>query len=147
MPKVKVLVAQSSPTFWDSMDYSLPGFSVYRILQARILEWVAIPSQPRDRNLVSHIAGRFFTISATREAPHWKRKVGQKGFLNTSCVQWEALITILLVWMQMNNSEDCSTWCILIQVVWLICVHLTSVQSLSHLRLFVTPWTAARQAA
>jgi len=38
-----------------------------RILQARILEWVAIPSfrgfsQPRDRTQVSSIAGGFFTI-------------------------------------------------------------------------------------
>ena len=39
--KVKVLVAQSCPTFWDPMDYSLPGSSVHGILQARILEWVA----------------------------------------------------------------------------------------------------------
>ena len=43
------------------------------ILQARILEWVAKPSsresfQPRDWTQVSHIAGRFFTIWATREA-------------------------------------------------------------------------------
>ena len=39
----KVLVAQSCPTLCDLMDYSLPGSSVHRILQARILEWVAIP--------------------------------------------------------------------------------------------------------
>ena len=43
------------------------------ILQARILEWVAMPSsrgssQPRDRTQVSLIAGRFFTTWATREA-------------------------------------------------------------------------------
>ena len=43
------------------------------ILQARILEWVAIPSSrrsspPRDQTQVSCIAGRFFTIWATREA-------------------------------------------------------------------------------
>ena len=43
------------------------------ILQARILEWVAIPfsrgsSQPRDQTQVSHIAGGFFTSWATREA-------------------------------------------------------------------------------
>ena len=54
------------------MDYSSPGSSVYVILQARILEWVAIPfsrgsSRPRDRTRVSHIAGRFFTGWATRE--------------------------------------------------------------------------------
>ena len=53
---------------------SPPGYSVHGILQARILEWVAIPfsrgfSQPRDWTWVSHIAGRFFTIWATREDP------------------------------------------------------------------------------
>ena len=47
-------VAQSCPTLCDPMDYSPPGSSVRGILQARILEWVAISfsrgsSQPRDR--------------------------------------------------------------------------------------------------
>ena len=56
----------------DPMDYSLPGSSVYGILQARILEWAAIPFsrgsfQPRDWTQVSHIAGRFFTVWATRK--------------------------------------------------------------------------------
>ena len=41
--KVKVLVAQSCPTLCNPMDCSLPGFSVHWILQARILEWIAIP--------------------------------------------------------------------------------------------------------
>ena len=54
------------------MDWSPPGSSVPGILQARILEWVAIPfskgsSQPRDRTWVSLNAGRFFTNWATRE--------------------------------------------------------------------------------
>ena len=49
------------------MDYSPPGSSVHGILQARILEWVAIPfsrgsSQPKDGSWVFRIAGRFFTI-------------------------------------------------------------------------------------
>ena len=66
--EVKVKVAQSCPTLWDSMDYAVHG-----ILQARILEWVAFPfsrgsSQPRDRTQVSHIAGGFFTSWATRKA-------------------------------------------------------------------------------
>ena len=39
---VCVFVAQSYPTFWDPMDCSLPGSCVHGILQARILEWVAI---------------------------------------------------------------------------------------------------------
>ena len=50
-----------------------PGSSVHGILQARILEWVAIlfssgSSWPRDQTRVSCIAGEFFTIWATREA-------------------------------------------------------------------------------
>ena len=52
---------QSSPTLCDSVDYSLPGSSVHRILQARILEWVAMLSSrgsswPRDWICVSYIS-------------------------------------------------------------------------------------------
>ena len=43
----KVLVTQLYPTLCDPMDCSLSGFSVHGILQARILEWVAIPF-PRE---------------------------------------------------------------------------------------------------
>ena len=65
-------VAQSCPALCDPMDGSLPGSSVYGILQARILEWVAISfsrrySQPKDWTRVSHIVGRCFTIWATKE--------------------------------------------------------------------------------
>ena len=65
------LVTQWCPTLCGPMDYSLPVSSVQGILQARILEWVAVSysrelSQPRDRTWVSHIVGRFFTIWATR---------------------------------------------------------------------------------
>ena len=70
---VKVLVAQSCPTCCDLMDYSALVSSVYGILQARILEWVAIPfsrasSWSKDRTQVFWIAGIFFTLWATREA-------------------------------------------------------------------------------
>ena len=65
-----VLVSQSCLTLCNPMDSSPPGSSVHGVLQARILEWVAIPfsrrsSQPRDGTQVSYIAGRFFTILAT----------------------------------------------------------------------------------
>ena len=40
---VKVLVTQLCPTLWDLMDCHLLDSSVHRILQARILEWVASP--------------------------------------------------------------------------------------------------------
>ena len=57
----------------DPIDCSLPGFSVRGILQARILELVAISfsrvsSQPKNQTEVSCIAGRFFTDWAMREA-------------------------------------------------------------------------------
>ena len=51
----------------NPMDHSLLGFSVHGIFQARIPEWVAI-SFSRDWTWVSCIAGRFFTLWATREA-------------------------------------------------------------------------------
>ena len=52
---------QLCPTLCDPMDYTPPGSSVYGILQARILEWVAISffrgaSQPRDRTRMSYIS-------------------------------------------------------------------------------------------
>ena len=64
----EVKVAQLCPTLCDPMDYTVHG-----ILQARILEWVAIPfsrgsSQPRDWTQVSCIADRFFTSWTTKEA-------------------------------------------------------------------------------
>ena len=42
--KVKVLVAQACPTLCKLMDCDPPGSSAHRILQARILEWLAMPS-------------------------------------------------------------------------------------------------------
>ena len=65
------------------MDCSLSGSSVHGIFQARVLEWIAISfcrasSRPRDRTWVSHIAGRCFTIWATK--------------LVTSKENWQGLI-------------------------------------------------------
>ena len=86
--KVKVKVTQSCLALCDPLDCIVHG-----ILQARILEWIALPfsrwsSQPMDQTQVSHIAGRFFTSWATTEDPvyvykrifsrssHLKRVVG-----------------------------------------------------------------------
>ena len=63
------LLLQSCPTLCGPMDCSLPGSSIHGILQARILEWVAMPSSrgsswPRDQTWVSWfscIVGGFFT--------------------------------------------------------------------------------------
>ena len=66
-------VTQSCLTLFDPMDCSLPGSSVHGIFQARVLEWVVIffskeSSWPKDWTWVSCIAGRSFTVWATREA-------------------------------------------------------------------------------
>ena len=69
--KMKLLVTQSCPTLGDPMDHNPPAYSVHGILQARILEWVAIPfsrgsSHLRDETQVSCIARGFFTAWTTR---------------------------------------------------------------------------------
>ena len=59
---------QSCLTLWDPLDCSLPGSSAHEMLQARILDWVAMASSrgsswPRDRTHVSCsscISGRLF---------------------------------------------------------------------------------------
>ena len=70
---MKAKVSWSCPTLCNPM-----GYTVHGILQARILEWVAIPfsrgsSQPRNPTGVSCITGGFFTSLATREA-HFKQR-------------------------------------------------------------------------
>ena len=70
---VCVFVTQLCPTLCDPMDCSLPGSYVHGILQARLLEWVAIPfsresSRLKDWTQLSCMAGRFFTIWETRRA-------------------------------------------------------------------------------
>ena len=60
-------VAQSCLTLCDPVECSPSGSSVHGILQARILEWVAISysrgsSHPRDRTQVSRIAGKHFNL-------------------------------------------------------------------------------------
>ena len=81
--EIEVLVAQS--TLCNPMDCSPPGSSVHGILQARILEWVAISSsrgssRSRDWTRVSCTAGRFITIK-----PH-SFKILFSKILNILCV-------------------------------------------------------------
>ena len=68
-------VAQLCPTLCNPMGCSLSGSSVHGIFQATVLEWIAISfsrgsSWPRNQTWVSHVAGRLFTVFATREAPY-----------------------------------------------------------------------------
>ena len=83
---------QSFLTLCDPIDSSPPGFLIHGILQARILEWVAIffsrgSSWTRDLIKVSRIAGRFFNLWASRETicrVHHEKCWNER---NTSCNQ------------------------------------------------------------
>ena len=67
-----LVVCESVTTPCDPMDCSLPGFSVHGILQARILDWVAVPFSrifPTQRSNPRLLHCRLFTTRATREVP------------------------------------------------------------------------------
>ena len=72
---MKVLIARLHLTLCDPMDCSPLGSSVHGIVQARILEWVAIPfsrgfSQPRGPTQVSHIAGQILYRLSHQGSPY-----------------------------------------------------------------------------
>ena len=92
------------------MDCSLSGSSVREILQARILEWVAISfsrgsSQPRDRTRVSCIAGGCFTIWAKRQGkreniydPPWQAYWFRLSYVNLFTTLSDSHFYYITVW-------------------------------------------------
>ena len=101
------------------MDCSPPSSSVHGILQARILELVAMPSsrgssQPRDRNQVSCITGGFFTAWAIREAQKLQLVsiiscYYQRAFLAgfwLSCKRWLGLHASFILQLHYLPCED-----------------------------------------
>jgi len=96
LPEWSQCCSVMSDSLWPHC--SLLGSSVHGILQASILEWVAVPfsrasSKPRDQTQVFHIAGRFFTIWVTREAPRTLAYTFSRGFSwlrNQTRISWIA---------------------------------------------------------
>jgi len=90
-------------TLCDPVDCSLPGSSVHGILQARTLEWVAIPfsrgsSRPRDQTCISCTGSRFFTNCATWEVrPLDHQGIPSLGVLSITCPG-------LLAWYLSKNA-------------------------------------------
>ena len=93
--EVRLLFTQLCPALCNPMNCILPGYFVHGALQARILEWVAIPfsrgsSQPKNWTQVSWTAGRFFTIWATRKPTGIKENKShyKKSYLIPSRSTW-----------------------------------------------------------
>ena len=64
--KEKVTVTQSCPTLCDPMGCSLPGSSVHGILQARIMEWVAIRAPKKESwNIIKLTETAVYTVLFT----------------------------------------------------------------------------------
>ena len=86
------------------------GSPVHGILQARIVEWVAMssskgPSQPKDQTQVSHVAGEFFTDWATRE--HRQRSLGKlRRPLQLTAAQGSYRSTGLLAKIEAQNTPQ-----------------------------------------
>ena len=93
------LVAQSCLILCDPMDCSPLGSSVHGVLQARIVEWVDMPSskgssQPRDWTLVSCTEGGLYHLSHQGSLPEIISAPRCFKFLNNSleqgyCLEWE----------------------------------------------------------
>ena len=145
---VCVELLQSCLTLCDLMDSSQPTSSVHGILQARILEWVAVPtsrgsSQPRHRHLLIFLHWRPGSLplmlsksdpwspwktADTSNSPCQKTQVGRWMFHFPTISQprdWGRQPN----YSQYMSEETCLPACVL-----------------SHVRLFVTPWTLAHQA-
>ena len=101
--------SESGSVVSDPMDYTVHG-----ILQARILECVSVPfsrgfSQPRDQTQVFHIAVRFFTSWATREALYRKFKYLDISLYYLNFI-FKDMMVIFLIKMNINlTAQSVST--------------------------------------
>ena len=104
--------AQLCPTLCDPTDYSLPGSPIHEVLQARILEWVAISSsrrysRPRDQTCifcVSCIGKRILYCWLTWEAP-WGRMDTCVGKAESFLCPPETVTTLSINKSHLNTKE------------------------------------------
>ena len=112
-PKIKVSAAQSCLTLCDPTDSSLPVSSVHGILQARVLEWVAMSfsrgsSQPRDRTRVSCLEGSSLYHLSHQESPSSPAATLAALELPAS-LSWETHTSFLPV-RPVLLGFDCTQW-------------------------------------
>ena len=122
-------VAQSCPTFCSPMDCSLSCSSFRGIFQARVLEWIAISfsrgsSRPRNQTRVSCVAGRHFTVWATREAARkrWMRIQSDHSCFLDECGLSKLSRLPISGWFRLEpkfNSMWDFYWFVCFLVVWI----------------------------
>ena len=120
--------------FCDLKDCSAPCFSVPGISQARTLEWVAIPfssgsSQPRDWTASLPLADRVLTTELSGKP--CIVYIYTPGTISVQLILVFAIVKKNLLFLK--ATKQCQ-------------VQFSSVQSLSYVQFFATPWTAAWQA-
>ena len=101
-------VTQSCPTLCDPMNYSLPGSSVHGILQARIREWVAMPSSTQGskrglqhwRQILYHLSHQENPLPGALPIPwislrtliNTSKSPSGFNFVNIPCSPWSMVI-------------------------------------------------------
>ena len=121
---------QLCPALCDPMDCSLPNSSVRGILQARILEQVAIPfsrgsSRPRNQTQVSCTAGQFSTVWATREATNF-------GVICCAARAGTRVKQVRTPTLKMNASLTlCPGFLICLTLVPILCLYLVAMSCLT----------------
>ena len=113
---------QSCLTRCDPVDCSPPGSLVHGILQARILEWVAMPSSRgsswRNWTHVSCIAGRFFTaeplgkplgVRITKAYPGWVAQQAS-GQSHRDCSQYQRAAVWIYTLRYSPSSSTVQPW-------------------------------------
>ena len=111
---------QLCPTLCNPVDCSLPGFPVHGILQARVLEWVAMPFSrgsfwPRDQTHISSVSctvGRFFTAEPQGKpriySVPWLQRVGHdwETSLHALCKTFYLPNDVLHLWRSFQCSDN-----------------------------------------
>ena len=144
---VLCLVAQSCPTLWDPMNWSPPGSSVRGESPGKNIGvgchvFLQGSSQSRDGTQVSHIAGRFFLLSKPPRKPK-NTRVGSLSILQRIFPTQESNWGLLHGrWILYQLSYQGSP----INCIGVLSWILKKCWFLSHVWLFVSPWTIARQA-
>ena len=102
---------QPRPTLCGSMACSPPGSSVHGILQARLLEWVAMPSsrgssQPRDPTSVSYVSWQVGSLPLEPSGkPPLQRYLSSNEVIEVAPIQMTGVLIGEKTWIETRGTE------------------------------------------